>query len=96
MTRQWTTNNNVATYYYIAHDGICSLHNEAGPAVIYANGDKEWWINGMRHRENGPAIDRPNHQSYFLLGHEISEGEYKSSSIKKLILKIKMIGIIET
>ena len=26
----------------------------------YANGDKEWWVNGVRHREDGPAIERAN------------------------------------
>ncbi len=23
----------------------------------YSNGDKEWWLNGERHREGGPAIE---------------------------------------
>ncbi len=23
-----------------------------GPAVIYSNGDSEWWFEGKRHREN--------------------------------------------
>jgi hypothetical protein len=26
------------------------------PAVEYANGDKEWWRRGRRHRDDGPAI----------------------------------------
>lgn len=25
--------------------------------VEYATGDKEWWENGVRHREDGPAIE---------------------------------------
>ena len=24
---------------------------------VYADGDKEWYINGKRHREDGPAIE---------------------------------------
>lgn len=24
------------------------IHREDGPAVIYGNGDKEWWIDGYR------------------------------------------------
>ena len=24
------------------------LHSEVGPAVIYPNGDKEYWINGVK------------------------------------------------
>jgi len=23
-------------------------------------GDKEWWLNGKRHREGGPAVERAN------------------------------------
>ena len=29
-----------------------------GPAVEWANGDKEWWIDGKRHRIDGPAVER--------------------------------------
>ena len=32
------------------------IHRENGPAVIYANGDKEYRKNGKLHKENGPAI----------------------------------------
>jgi hypothetical protein len=27
-----------------------------GPAVIWADGSQEWWINGNRHRLNEPAV----------------------------------------
>jgi hypothetical protein len=27
---------------------------------IYANGDKEWWLNNKRHREDGPACEWAN------------------------------------
>lgn len=30
------------------------------PAVIHPNGDKEWWVHGVRHREAGPAVERVN------------------------------------
>lgn len=33
------------------------LHREADlPAVELATGDKEWYVNGLRHREAGPAM----------------------------------------
>jgi hypothetical protein len=28
------------------------------PAVIRENGDKEWYIDGLLHREDGPAIEK--------------------------------------
>lgn len=34
---------------------ICSTHKINGPASIYDNGDKEWWINNGLHRVIKPA-----------------------------------------
>ena len=28
------------------------------PAIEWANGDKDWWLNDERHRIDGPAIER--------------------------------------
>ena len=37
------------------------LHRENGlPAIEWANGDKEWFLNGKLHRENGPAVESAN------------------------------------
>jgi hypothetical protein len=36
------------------------MHREDGPAVVYFDGDKEWWINGKLHRKNGPAVEINN------------------------------------
>jgi len=33
------------------------LHREDGPAIEWASGSKEWWVNHKRHREDGPAIE---------------------------------------
>lgn len=33
------------------------LHREDGPAVMWENGTKEWWIHDQLHREDGPAIE---------------------------------------
>lgn len=40
-------------YYSKKHQ----LHRIGGPAFITADGDKEWYLNGKRHREDGPAIE---------------------------------------
>ena len=37
---------------------IGRLHRKDGPAILYPNGaGEEWWFNGLRHREDGPACD---------------------------------------
>jgi len=53
-------------YIYIDEDGdkryykdkaMTIRHRLDGPAIEYADGDKEWYINGKCHREDGPAIE---------------------------------------
>ena len=39
------------------YNSAWQYHRENGPAVEYANGDKEWYQNGQRHRTDGPAIE---------------------------------------
>jgi hypothetical protein len=36
-------------FYYNEND---KLHRDDGPAVEWANGDKEWWLNGKRTTKN--------------------------------------------
>ena len=35
-------------------------HNPHGPAVVYADGHKEHYINGKLHNSNGPAVVYPD------------------------------------
>ena len=32
-------------------------HRQHGPAVEWANGDKEWLLDGQHHRTDGPAVE---------------------------------------
>lgn len=38
--------------YYFCH----LLHRHGFPAIIKANGEEEWYLNGERHRIDGPAV----------------------------------------
>jgi len=50
-------------------------HCEDGPAIIFPNGDKEWWVNGELHREDGPAVLRVNGSNeWWLHGKPWKEG----------------------
>ena len=45
------------------------LHNESGPAIVWSDGDTEYYIHGKRHNESGPAIVRPSgSKSYYIHG----------------------------
>jgi hypothetical protein len=35
-------------------------HNENGPAIIWQDGSKFWYINGLEHREDGPSSEYVN------------------------------------
>ena len=38
---------------------------------VYENGDKEWYLNGKCHREDGPAIERANGNKFWYLNGEL-------------------------
>lgn len=45
------------------------LHREDGPAVEYANGDKEWWWRGKRFRiDDGPVAIYGNKEYWYKYG----------------------------
>jgi hypothetical protein len=44
---------------------------------VYTNGDKSWWLNGQRHREDGPAVYHSNGAKFwFLNGEYLTEEEF--------------------
>jgi hypothetical protein len=55
----------VITFFCIK--GTNTLHREDGPAIIYYNGTKHWYINGKHHREDGPAVEFVNGGSSWFL-----------------------------
>jgi hypothetical protein len=53
MTKMKITSSLEGIFYF--EKGTTILHREDGPAAVYSNGDKAWYIHGKRHREDGPA-----------------------------------------
>ena len=50
-------------------NGNGELHRTNGPAVIRADGTREWWYLGQRHRINGPAwVSADGHQAWWFHG----------------------------
>ena len=46
---------------------------------VYDNGDKYWYLNDQRHREDGPAIEYADGRKYWYLnGKELSEAEFNA------------------
>ena len=45
---------------------------------VWANGDKFWYLNGKRHREDGPAVEYANGSKFWYLNdEEVTEEEHK-------------------
>lgn len=58
------------------HDLEGKLHRVGGPAVIKADGTKEWWLDGKRSNPDGPAIERPDgSKEWYLDGKKNREGD---------------------
>ena len=64
---------------------------------IYNDGTKEWWLNGKRHREDGPAVEwASGYKHWWLNGEQYSEPNYyrqlyKLGKITKEELFIKLL-----
>jgi len=75
-------------YWY---DKNHNFHREDGPAIEYGNGDKDWYIRGMRHREDGPAMTgrtMPMPGAYFLNDVQLTEEVFKKKILRKKIENI--------
>jgi hypothetical protein len=65
------------------YDKEGQLHNDNGPAVIYANGDKVYYKHGLIHREDGAAFEGQNgYKAFWLNGVKYRRlNEYKIATI---------------
>ena len=66
------------------NDANGKLHNPYGPAIIWPNGTKVYYIHGKLHRTDGPAIIYPNgSKEYWVNGKQLSEKEFNKLYGKK-------------
>jgi hypothetical protein len=70
----------------LAKPKTCS---KPGPAVVFPNGEKHWWLNGKCHREDGPAVVYfDGRKEWWLNGKEVQKKTlelYYMLKYKKLI-----------
>ena len=43
--------------FYYRDEKMTTLHKEDGPAMIWEDGTKAWYRDGVLHREDGPAVE---------------------------------------
>jgi len=74
---------------HVEHTLNGKLHRTNGPARIWDNGTKSWFINGSLHREHGPAVILSNGTKYwFINGKQLSENEFNQYILKHNLEKI--------
>ena len=63
--------------FYYSDKAMTIRHREDGPAIEYADGDKEWFINGKLHREDGHAVEYANgYKAWWINDNELTEAEF--------------------
>ena len=60
ITKLWYTKHDFRSQDTIIYCRLGQQHREDGPAVEWADGNKEWWRNGQLDRKDGPAIEYAN------------------------------------
>lgn len=56
------------SHWLITSNYILIPHREDGPAFKYFDGNKEYFTNGKRHRDNGPAFIWGDNYEYWVNG----------------------------
>jgi len=78
----WDVNNTKVNYV----NGM--LHSENYPAVIKHNIEKIWCKEGIRHREDGPAIECVNgHKEWWLNGWQYDNEQKYKIALRKIKLE---------
>lgn len=69
------------------------LHNPNGPSVITRDGDQHFHINGLRHREDGPAVIKKESKEWYLNGerHNSKGPAFVSGDISKWYVEGKQL-----
>ena len=62
--------------------------------TVIVNGDRQtWWLNGKRHREDGPAYVNGDYQAWYLNGKEVTEAEHAKRTRKQPSCHGKVVEI---
>ncbi len=78
-------------YYKDRKMHIC--HRLDGPAVEYADGGKEWCVDGQLHRADGPAIEWVDgYKEWWVNGEKLTEKQFNPLSAQTLELTLEEIA----
>ena len=79
MKEQFIHINEAGSKFYFSDREMNILHRDDGPAIEYADGSREWFLNGKLHREDGHAVEyADNSKEWYLNGEELTEEEFNA------------------
>lgn len=58
------------------YNAMGHLHSTKGPAYISPTGTKCWYLDGRRHRIEGPAVERPGQNEWWVHDRRFTEDEF--------------------
>ena len=78
MKAQYITIEADGSKYYYSDKRMTKFHREDGPAIERPYGYRAWFINNLRHRVDGPAIEYGDETAgdWFIQGSEVTEQEH--------------------
>jgi len=79
-------------FYY--NDAAMTIrHRIDGPAIEYATGNREWYVDGKLHRLDGPAVDYASGmRAWYIDGKYLSEKEFIRLTAKEIVLTMDQIA----
>ena len=82
MQKYWVTVDDVGNIHWYKDAKRTILHRVGSPAVEWANGTKEWYMDNKWHRTDGPAIEWADGDKWwFLNGKRITQEEHLRRTI---------------
>jgi len=79
-------------FYYKDREMII-LHRLDGPAIIWPNGTKLWYVDGKCHRTDGPAVEHTDgRKSWYVDNKRLTEEQFNALTSPTLELTLEDIA----
>jgi hypothetical protein len=90
---QYIEINELGDKLYYKDRGMKILHRLDGPAAVFSNGNKFWYVNGEVHRLDGPAAEYANGcKSWYINGEKLSEEEFRRRTAPEVVVTLDEIA----
>ena len=95
MKTQYIKINKDGSKFYYSDAAMKILHRIDGPAMEFADGSKEWYVEGKRHRLDGPAMYVGyvgGYTAWYVHGTRLSQEEFIRLAAKEIVLTMDQIA----